>query len=237
MSVQAMSWVLEHSESRLGARCVLLSIANHADREGRNAWPSVKTIAIESRLGEREVQYAVKTLKQLGELEVTPGGGRGRPNTYRLPLMGGKLASNAALAEGLPVSTAPTEQRNGAKFAPFAQQKGARAGPKGCTGPPERVHTGAPEPSNSEPSTTEPSKTFCVFWDVYPRKIGKAKAEKLWQKMSEEQKTSAISGLKLWKQAEQWNRDGGKYIPHGNTFLEQKRYLDEPWAGAFSEVA
>ena len=70
MSVQAMTWVLEFSESRLGARHVLISIANHADRTGRNSYPSVRTIARESRLSEREVQYAVPDLVKLGDLYV-----------------------------------------------------------------------------------------------------------------------------------------------------------------------
>ena len=33
MSVQAMSWVLDHSESELASRIVLLAIANHCYAE------------------------------------------------------------------------------------------------------------------------------------------------------------------------------------------------------------
>lgn len=139
MSVQAISWVLDHSMSRLGARCVLIAIANHAKADGTGAWPSMFTIAQEARLSEREVQYAIGELKKLGELGVKLGGGRGRPNLYHLPLMG-------------------------ARIAPIEQENGAQRGEKGCTGPPERVHTGAGEPSKSEPSTTEPPIVPVSVW-------------------------------------------------------------------------
>lgn len=87
MSVQAISWVLENSESRLGPRHVLISIANHADRLGKNAWPSVATIARESRLSEREVQYALRDLVKLGELKVERSAGPKGTNLYSLTLM------------------------------------------------------------------------------------------------------------------------------------------------------
>ena len=100
MSVQALSWVFEHSESRLGARHVLLSIANHAKSDGSGAWPSVQTIARESRLSEREVQYAFKELEVLGELERRMGAGKNGTTIYSLPKMrGAKFAPGGCKIE------------------------------------------------------------------------------------------------------------------------------------------
>jgi hypothetical protein len=83
MSVEALSWVFQHSEARLGARHVLLSIANHAKSDGTGAWPSVETIARESKLSVREVQYCLTTLVEMGELVITR---RARAcNLYALP--------------------------------------------------------------------------------------------------------------------------------------------------------
>ncbi len=84
MSVQAISWVLENSESRLGARLVLISIANHASHDGDSAWPSIATIAAETGLSERQVQYAIPELEALGELRVERGGGRGNTHKFFL---------------------------------------------------------------------------------------------------------------------------------------------------------
>ena len=205
MSVQAISWVLDHSESRLGARCVLLSIANHAGPFGTGSWPSVKTIAREAKLSEREVQYAKAELKRIGELAEQIGAGPKGVNLYSLPKMG-------------------------ANFAP-----GAQDAVEGCTDRPKVVHRGPPEPSKSEPLKPEPPENFGAFWDLYPRKVGKAKATALWSKSTPEERTSAIKGLRLWRQAEQWQREDGKYVPYASTFLQQRRWEDEPWTGAFTE--
>ena len=85
MSWQAVTWVLENSEATLGSRLVLLSIASHANREGKSAFPSLDTIVLETLLSRREVIYAVQSLEELGELRVERGIGRGNPNNYELP--------------------------------------------------------------------------------------------------------------------------------------------------------
>lgn len=85
LSVQAISWVLDHSESRLGPRHVLISIANHSKSDGTGAWPSVSTIARESKLSEREVRYALRELEKSGELKTQKGKGPRGCNLYSLP--------------------------------------------------------------------------------------------------------------------------------------------------------
>ena len=84
MSIQAMAWVLEHSEADGHDRLVLLAIANHANADGAAAWPSVTRIAAEARVDRATVYRALHRLVEIGELEITPGGGRGVTNQYRL---------------------------------------------------------------------------------------------------------------------------------------------------------
>jgi hypothetical protein len=78
MSVQAISWVLEHSRSEGNARLVLISIANHADKFGRGAFPSQQTIGSEARCSTRTVRRATEELRDLGELRWLEHGGRGK---------------------------------------------------------------------------------------------------------------------------------------------------------------
>jgi hypothetical protein len=75
--------------------------------------------------------------------------------------------------------------------------------------------------------------SFEEFWLNYPRKVGRVKAERLWKKLKDIDKFKACSGLMLWKQTAQWHQADGQFIPYASTFLAQKRYLDEPWTGAF----
>jgi len=91
MSVQSISLVFDHSLSEGAARLVLLSIANH-DGEG-GSWPSIATIARESRKSESTVRRAIKELQDLGELVVhlNDGGTHKtradrRPNRYEITI-------------------------------------------------------------------------------------------------------------------------------------------------------
>jgi hypothetical protein len=135
MSVQAISWVLDHSESRLGPRHVLISIANHAKSDGTGAWPSVSTIAREAHLSIRQVQYCLVSLAKLGELRVSSGGPHGC-NLYSLPKM---------LVQGL---------RTGTTY------RGAVSGSPGTQNRAENVSKIAPEPKSIEPSIKTKKKSL-----------------------------------------------------------------------------
>jgi hypothetical protein len=76
--------VFERSRSRGADRLVLLAIADRADRCG-NAWPGIEDIARRAALHRATVCRSVARLESLlGELDVKPGGGRRRPNRYRV---------------------------------------------------------------------------------------------------------------------------------------------------------
>jgi hypothetical protein len=90
MSIRIMQRVWDYSEAREGALLVLLAIADNADSETGEAWPSIKLLAQKTRLSPRAVSYATKKLVDLGEIEVLERGGRkgerGRANRYRVTL-------------------------------------------------------------------------------------------------------------------------------------------------------
>lgn len=67
MSVQAMSWALSQqviTESH--ARHVLLCLANYADQSGRAAFPAVSSLALDTGLAPRTVQYRLRDLEVMG---------------------------------------------------------------------------------------------------------------------------------------------------------------------------
>ena len=86
-----------------------------------------------------------------------------------------------------------------------------------------------PSSSSSSPS----SSSFDQFWLVYPRKVGKGEAEKkfatLWDATQnpEELVAKMLSAVEQQKRSPQWQKDGGQYIPHPTTWLNQKRWEDE----------
>ena len=76
---------------------VLLTIADHADDDGENAYPGIARIARRCRLSERRVQQIIKTLQENGLLMVEKQAGGSydtrsdrRPNRYTLIMDGVK---------------------------------------------------------------------------------------------------------------------------------------------------
>lgn len=71
---------------------------------------------------------------------------------------------------------------------------------------------------------------FNRFWKVYPRKEGKGKAEESFAKYhpNDELTDAMIRAVEKYKRTDQWKRDGGQFIPHPTTWLNQRRWEDEP---------
>ena len=89
-SVQAISWVIDYSKHKGNSLVVLLMIANHARSDGSGAWPSIHTLAKESRLSDRTVQRCIKRLartthKIKPELIVRTAKGPYGSNLYDIP--------------------------------------------------------------------------------------------------------------------------------------------------------
>ncbi len=75
---------------------------------------------------------------------------------------------------------------------------------------------------------------FASFWSAYPRKQAKAEAQKAFDKLApdDELRARIVAALVVQARTEQWQRDGGKFIPHAASWLNGKRWLDEPAAMA-----
>jgi hypothetical protein len=63
-------------------RLVLISLANHANKEGRNSYPARSTVADETGLSERTVSRAVARLRAMGLIGVARYPGRDSDGAY-----------------------------------------------------------------------------------------------------------------------------------------------------------
>lgn len=70
---------------------------------------------------------------------------------------------------------------------------------------------------------------FAQFWTVYPRKIGKGAALRAWAKIKPDEVLSPriIQSVSEHLSDPQWKKDGGRFIPHPATYLNQARWEDE----------
>lgn len=90
--------------------------------------------------------------------------------------------------------------------------------------------------TNHKPLTTNQQKPkplvadatgFNEFWEAYPRKEAKPKALAAWKKLTPPLQ-QVIDALTWQKAQEQWIKDGGQFIPLPASYLNAKRWLDEP---------
>jgi hypothetical protein len=93
-----MVWALENAPVRDHRQLlVLIALANYADQDGCNAYPSVPTLARNCRMGERTVQRVLKELVAEGLIsEVRPA----RRHTARAYSIAGLRGANLTPLEG-----------------------------------------------------------------------------------------------------------------------------------------
>jgi len=93
-----------------------------------------------------------------------------------------------------------------------------------------------PPTTNLQPRATNHQKTpsatdvaFERFWKAYPRKVAKPAALKAWGKAKPDDLLTEriIRAVQAQSTCEQWTKDGGAFIPHPATWLNNRRWEDD----------
>ena len=71
--------------------------------------------------------------------------------------------------------------------------------------------------------------SFTRFWGLYPKRVGKGEARRAWRKLKVDDPLMAKieKAIEAQKTSEQWAREGGQFIPHPATWLNQERWEDD----------
>lgn len=101
----------------------------------------------------------------------------------------------------------------------------------------------APVPSPQSPDSKEEPPTvprkrgtvhefppgFESLWAEYPRKVGKDAAARAFAKRKPDAALLAqmVAAVRTQRQSRDWTRDGGQFIPHLSTWLNEGRWKDE----------
>ena len=68
---------------------------------------------------------------------------------------------------------------------------------------------------------------FAAFWGKYPKKVSKEAAIKAWSSVGGDKHADEImQAIEVMAGAEDWRKDGGKFIPHASTWLNGRRWQD-----------
>ena len=72
-------------------------------------------------------------------------------------------------------------------------------------------------------------KRFAEFWQAYPKKVGKKAALASWKRLRPDAALfdNIMQAVTAAKHSEQWNREGGRFIPNPATWINQGRWEDE----------
>lgn len=70
---------------------------------------------------------------------------------------------------------------------------------------------------------------FDEFWAVYPNKKDKQKSRQIWDKLAPdaELKKQIVAAIKQQAKSEEWQKEGGKFIPYPSTWLRNRRWEDD----------
>jgi hypothetical protein len=143
VSIQAVGWVLEHSEATGNDRLVMISLANHADEE-RVCWPGVETICHEACVSRATAFRALDRLREQGEIHAVP--------------LSGLTAKQRERYEKIRPDRRPVVYRMTGSHSETASNSGVSVdAPRGLTTIPDGVSRVRPEPSvkpSLEPSTS-----------------------------------------------------------------------------------
>lgn len=207
MSIQLMSDVWR-TDLPTVEKMVLLVIADHANDQGTQSYPSQQTIANKASISVRTVQRSVNTLVERGFIRVFKGQGGSancrddrRPHLYMINI--GKLRHDTMT----PRQARPDiEDIDGATMTTV-------------TGRQSRPMNHPIEPPIETPG-------FDDFWNVYPLKVGKGAAKKAFEKAI---RTTDVDSI--IKGALRYKLDPNRvqsYTAHASTWLNAQRWLDEP---------
>ena len=206
MSIRLMSEVWRTKLPTV-EKMVLLVIADHANDEGTEAWPSQATIATKASISVRTVQRAVNSLVSSGflRLEKHAGGSANcredrRPHRYTMIISA--LRGDAATTRTV---------------------RGDADDDNGATRTPDTGRLSRPKNLPLEPLLETP---FGLFWSTYPTKVGKQAAMKAWEKAIQQADAATIvEGARRY--AEDPNRHPS-YTAHPSTWLNAGRWADDP---------
>lgn len=99
-----------------------------------------------------------------------------------------------------------------------------------CKCPRNPIQSESLSESNPNPAAAAKEDLFERFWKAYPKKVGKGAALKAFEKSKVNADLIVVieKSIEQQKKTDQWKKENGQFIPNPATWLNQKRWEDEP---------
>ena len=99
MSIHVQSYVWKNSAQKGSSLLLLLYLADCANEDGNNIYPSVKSMAKMTRMSERNCQYVLRQLVECGEVIKHDSSGPRGTTMFSIPMTGAKFAPPSHLGD------------------------------------------------------------------------------------------------------------------------------------------
>jgi hypothetical protein len=211
------------------ATLVYLCLCRHADRY-QESFPSIKVMAEKTGVSERSIIRGIQTLERwriISKERERRSDATWLNNRYvLLDKSAWKTKPSDTESLGEPSDKSDISQVT------VSHTKDTHTYKKDT-----HTYTGGLKNLEDGQSTDSPrTVSFEDFWNIYPRKEGKKKAEAAWKKVSEENRAKILKDIPRRKETEQWKKEGGSFIPHAATYLNGERWNDEIIVGKKAKI-
>ena len=149
----------------------------------------------------------------------------GRPKSNALALDNQCLSNDKALPnQSLSIGKAMAKQNESNQN----QNQISSIEEKNTPLPPRGESAAADEVKAKPVKSVTYSDDFNAFWSIYPRKEGKGAAWESWKirKSPVPDIEAVLPALRRAMNSQQWTKDGGRFIPHPATWINQRRWED-----------
>lgn len=239
MSWEAQGWAWEAPLEHPNDRLVLLALVEWADVED-TCFPSIASLCRRTLLSERSVVRSLRRLEDDGYLqreERQRENGSRSSNLYRLNVDVMLAAHGALKTRGLqkdpPANRHPTPAHSGGTPAHSGEGTPAHRHPHN----PPLLNPPLIPVSADPPDQPDPVDPFADWYTRYPRKVGRAAAEKAYRRALKTTTPAALAdGLTRYLAELDRKQTSAEYIKHPATWLNGACWDDQYVEVGFEEI-
>jgi DNA-binding MarR family transcriptional regulator len=235
-----MARVWAHSQCEGGELLVMLALADFSNDAGES-WPSLEVLAQKARLTKRQVCKVLDKLQAAGEIwRERSTGGRNRRTRYFIALNPTENSEIKTVKKEHCNKNSVFQDKETVSSSSHALNRHRTVNKRESTESdkliPNPLSTSVlsdPTPKKRKPARPDPAtlEAFNRFYQGFPRRVAKQKGRDAWLKLSPGAELITVIMAAVERYAAEVRGTELKFIPHPATWLNGRRWEDEPAEG------
>jgi len=233
MSVKVMARVWAHSQRKDGELLVMLALADFSNDAGES-WPRLEVLAQKARLTKRQACKVLDKLEVAGEIRRERStGGRNRRTRYFINLNSPENSEQKTVLKKHCNKNSVFGDMKTVSYSSHALNRHRTVNKKESVESDKLIPDSLSTKSKRKLTRPDPAvlEAFPRFYQAYPRHKGRQDAEKAWLKLNPGAEVITVIMGAVERYAAEVRDTEAKYILHPATWLNGKRWEDEPANG------